>query len=38
MNNQNQENMKELFEKFLDTKQAQKYVHDFFSVSCDMAR
>ena len=28
MNNQNQENLKELFEKFLDTKQAQKYVED----------
>jgi len=28
MNNQNQENLKELFEKFLDAKQAQKYVED----------
>jgi hypothetical protein len=28
MNNQNQENLKELFEKSLDTKQAQKYVED----------
>jgi len=28
MNNQNQENLEELFEKFLDTKQAQKYVED----------
>jgi hypothetical protein len=28
MNNQNQENLKELLEKFLDTKQAQKYVED----------
>ncbi len=28
MNNQNRENLKELFEKFLDTQQAQKYVED----------
>ena len=28
MNNQNQENLKELFEKFLNTKQAKKYVED----------
>ena len=28
MNNQNQENLKELFEKFLDTKHAQRYVED----------
>jgi hypothetical protein len=28
MNNQNQENLKELFEKFLYTKHAQRYVED----------
>jgi len=28
MNDQNQENLKELFEKFMDAKQAQKYVED----------
>jgi len=28
MNNQNQENLKELFEKYLDAKQAQRYVED----------
>ena len=28
MNNQNQENLKELFEKFLGTRQAQRYVED----------
>ncbi len=28
MNDENQENMKDLFEKFLDAKQAQKYVED----------
>jgi len=28
VNNQNQKNLKELFEKFLDTRQAQKYIED----------